>query len=87
MKSYPITPLSMRQVKDHVCPGLARRVPAVSVLLGALFQERVSNFTVYMLLLQNTTIIKHNMRINILESGGLAKSEKLVLNKAILNSL
>ena len=77
----------MRHVKDHVCPGPARRVPAISVLLGALFQERVSNFTVYMLLLQNTTIIKHNMRINILESGGLAKSEKLVLNKAILNSL
>ncbi len=52
----------MRQVKDHVCPSLARRVPSISVLLGALFQERVSNFTIYMLLLQNTTIIKHNMR-------------------------
>jgi hypothetical protein len=47
----------MRQVKDHVCPGLAIRVPAVSVLLGALFQERVSNFTIYMLLLQNAKII------------------------------
>jgi hypothetical protein len=40
-----------------------------------------------MLLLQNTTIIKHNMRINILESGGLAKSNKLVVDKAILNSI
>jgi hypothetical protein len=76
----------MRQVKHHVCPGLARRVPAVSVLLGALFQERVSNFTVYMLLLQNTTIIKHRMRINILESGGLTESDKLVVYKATLNS-
>ena len=77
----------MRQVKDHVCPSLARRVPTVSVLLGTLFQERVSNFTVYMLLLQNTTIIKHNMRINILESGGLTESDKLVVYKAILNSI
>jgi hypothetical protein len=77
----------MRQVKDHVCTGLARRVQGVRVLIGALFQKRVSNFTVYMLLLQNTTIIEHNMRINILESGGLAKSEKLVTNKAILNSI
>jgi len=77
----------MRQVKDHVCPGLARRVPAVSVLLGALFQERVSNFTIYMLLLQNTTIIKHHMRIDILESGGLAKSKQLKMDKSILNSI
>jgi hypothetical protein len=29
------------------------------VLLGALFQERVSNFTIHMLLLQNTPIIFH----------------------------
>jgi hypothetical protein len=57
------------------------------VLLGALFQERVSNFTGYMLLLQNTTIIKHNMRINILESGGLTEADKLVVYKAILNSI
>ena len=77
----------MRQVKDHVCPGLARRVPAVSVLLGALFQERVSNFTTYMLLLQNTTIIKHTMQIDILESGGLAKSKQLKMDKSILNSI
>ncbi len=77
----------MRQVKAHACPSLARRVPTASVLLVALFQERVSNFTVYMLLLQNTTIIQHNMRIKKLESGGLAKSENLVVQKAILNSI
>ncbi len=45
------TALSMQQVKDHVCPGLARRVPTICVLLSTLFQERVSYFTVYMLLL------------------------------------
>jgi hypothetical protein len=41
----------MRQMKNHVCPGLVRRVPPLSVLLNTLFQERVSNFTVCMLLL------------------------------------
>ncbi len=77
----------MRQVKDHVCPGLARRVPAVNVLFGVLFQERVGNFTVYMLLLQNITIIKYNMRINILEASDLTESDKLVVYKDILNSI
>jgi hypothetical protein len=48
---------------------------------------RVSYFTVYMVLLQNVTITKHNMRINILEPGVLAKSKKLVVDKAILNSI
>jgi hypothetical protein len=67
----------MSQVKDHVCPNLARRVPVISVLLGALFQEYVSNFTIHMLLLQNTPIIKHYMRIDILESGDLVKSKFL----------
>ena len=70
---------------------------SVGVELGTLFQECVNNFTVYMLLLQNATItkhymriytiIKHNMRICILESGGLAKSNRFVVYKAILNSI
>jgi hypothetical protein len=77
----------MRQVKDHVCPGFAMRVPTICVLLSTLFQERISYFTVYMLLLQNTTITKHNMRINILKPSGLAKSQKLEVDKAILNSI
>jgi len=77
----------MRQVKYHVCPGLARRVPTICVLLSALFQERVSYFAVYMLLLQDATITEQNMRVNILESSGLAKSEELIMYKAILNSV
>ncbi len=76
----------MQQVKDHVCPGLARRVATVCVLLGVLFQECVSYFTVYMLLLQYATITEQNMRINILESSGLGKPEELIVDKAILNS-
>jgi hypothetical protein len=63
----------MRQMNDHVCPGLARRVPPLGVLLSTPFQERVSNFTVYMLLLYYATITEQNMRINKLESSGLAK--------------
>ena len=77
----------MRQVKDHVCPGLARRVPTICVLLSALFQERVSYFTVNMLLLQDATITEQDMRIDILESSGLAKPEKLIVDKAVLNSV
>jgi hypothetical protein len=39
-----------------VGPGLARSVPTICVLFSTLFQERVSNFAVHMLLLQNATI-------------------------------
>jgi len=56
------------------------------MLLSALFQERVSYFTVYMLLLQDATIIEQDMRIDILELSGLAKPEELIVDKAILNS-
>jgi hypothetical protein len=87
IKSYPKTPLSMRQVKDHVRPGFPRRVSTISVLLGAFFQERVSIFTVYMMLLQYATITEQNMRINILESSGLAKPEELEVDNAILNDV
>jgi hypothetical protein len=74
----------MRQVEDHVCPVLTRRVPTICVLLSALFQERISYFTVYMLLLQDTTIAKQNMRIKILESSGLSKPDELIMYKAVL---
>jgi hypothetical protein len=77
----------MRQVKDHVSPGFAMRVPTICVLLSTLFQERVSYFTVYMLLLQNTTITKHNMRINVLKPSGWTKSKKLEVDEGILNSI
>jgi hypothetical protein len=77
----------MRQVKNHVCPGLARRVPTICVLLRAPFQELVSYFAVYMLLLQYATITKQNMRVKILQSSGLAKSEGWIMYKAILNSV
>ena len=77
----------MRQVDDHVRPGLARRVPTICVLLSSLFQERVSNFAINVLLLQNATITKQNMRINILESSGLAKPEELIVDNAVLDSV
>ena len=77
----------MRQVEDHVCPGLTRRVPTICVLLSTLFQERVSNFAINVLLLQNASITEQNLGIKILESGGLAKPEELIIRKAILNSV
>jgi hypothetical protein len=41
----------MWQVKDHVSPSFALRIPTVCVLLSTLFQKRVSYFTVDVLLL------------------------------------
>ena len=77
----------MRQVEDHVRPGLTRRDPTICVLLSSLFQERVSNFAINMLLLQGASITEQNVAINILQSGGLAKPEKQIVDKAILNSI
>ena len=77
----------MRHVKDHVCPGLARRIPTVCMLLIAPFQERVSYLTVYMLLLQDATISEQDMRINVLEASSLAKPSQLIVYKAVLNSI
>jgi hypothetical protein len=57
------------------------------MLLSALFQERVSYFTVYMLLLQNATISGQDMRVGVLESSSLAKSNQLLVDKAVLNSI
>jgi hypothetical protein len=70
--------LIIRQVEDHVWPGLTRRVPTIYVLLSTLFQECISNFAVYMLLLQKVTITEQNMRvISIFESSCLGKPEEL----------
>ena len=75
----------MRQVEDHVCQGLTRRVPTICVLLSTLFQERISNFAICCC--RVATITEQNMRINILESSGLAKPEELIMYKAVLNSV
>jgi hypothetical protein len=40
-----------------------------------------------MLLLQYATITEQNMRMNILESSGLAKPEELEVDNAILNDV
>ena len=57
------------------------------MLLSSLFQERVSCYAINLLLLQNASIIEQNVGIKILESGGLAKPEKLIVDKAILNGV
>jgi hypothetical protein len=51
--------LFCRLLVNHVSPGFVRRVTTICVLFGTLFQERVSYFTVYILMLSNTTIIKY----------------------------
>jgi len=40
-----------------------------------------------MLLLQNATVIKHNVRINVLQACGLPKPKQLKMDKSILNSV
>ena len=72
-------------MEDHVRPGLTRRVPTICILLSSLFQERVSNFAINVLLLQNAPITEQNMRVYILEEGGLRKPENLIMYKTILN--
>jgi hypothetical protein len=57
------------------------------MLLSAFFQERVSYFTVYMLLLQDATISEQDMGISVLEASSLTESEKLIMDKAVLNSI
>ncbi len=44
-------------------------------------------FTVYMLLLQDTTISEQDMRIGVLESSILAKPKQLIVDEAVLNSI
>jgi hypothetical protein len=51
------------------------------VLLSTLFQERISNFAIYMLLLENTTITEQSMSVIISESIGLAKPDELIMDK------
>jgi hypothetical protein len=42
VKSNTKTPLDMWQMKDHVCPVLARRIPTLCVVFRTLFQEHIS---------------------------------------------
>ena len=77
----------MRQVEDHVHPCLTRGVPAICMLLRSLFQERVSNFAINVLLLPKASITEQNMGTKILEAGGLVNPEELIMNEAILNSI
>jgi hypothetical protein len=72
-----------------VCPALTRRVPTICVFRSTLFQDRVSNFSINMLLLENATITEQNMtlRVNIMESSDLSKPEELIMYKSVLNSV
>ena len=63
----------------------SRRVPTIYVVFGSFCQECFSNFAINVLLLQNATITEQNMRVDILETGGMAKPEKLIMYKTILN--
>jgi hypothetical protein len=55
------------------------------MLLSSLVQERVSNFAINVLLLQKASITEQNMGTKILEAGGLANPEELIMNETILD--
>ena len=76
----------MRQVENHVSPGLDG-IPSIWMVFGSLFQEHVNYFTINMLLLTSGSITEQDMGINILESGVLVNPEKenLMVDKSILN--
>ncbi len=44
-----------------------------------------SNFAIYILLLQNTTIMDQNVRVSILESSVLTNPEEMIMNITVLN--
>jgi hypothetical protein len=73
MKSHPETTL-----ETH---------PTHLWLLSSFLQERVSIFSINVLLLQNSTITEQNVTINILESGDLGKPEELIMYKVVLNNV
>jgi hypothetical protein len=73
------TTLRIRQVEDHVSQDLTSSVPTICVLLSTPFQECISNFGVYRLLLENTTITEKNMRVSLLESSVLGKPEEMIM--------
>ncbi len=62
IENHTKTTVGMSQVKDHVYPDLARRVPTICFLV-LFFKKQVNYFTVYILLMQDTTItFDQNMR-------------------------
>ncbi len=54
------------------------------MILSTLFQEHVSYFTVYMMMLQDATISEQEMRIGVLESSILEKPKQLVVDEVVL---
>ena len=69
----------------------AQALPGASqpfcMLLSAHFQEHVSYFTVYMLLLQDAPISEQDMGISVLEASSLTESKQLIMDEAVLISI
>ncbi len=72
-RSWEKTPIQATKGED-VWPDLPRSVPTICVFLRILFQKRLNNFAINMLL-QNTTITDQNVRVSILKSSDLSKPD------------
>ncbi len=75
----------MGEVQHHVCPGIVNSIPPICMVFSSFFQNRVSNFAINVLQLDNSTITEQNMRVKILETGVLTKPEELIMYETILN--
>ncbi len=66
---------------------LVRIIPTVCMFLSGVLQECVNYFTVYMLLLQDTTISDQDMGNSVLETSRLTESKEMIMDQTVLSSI
>ena len=66
---------------------LVRIIPTVYMFLSGVLQECVNYFTVYMLLLQDTTISDQDMGNSVLETSRLTESKEMIMDQTVLSSI
>jgi hypothetical protein len=70
-----------------VWSDLVRIIPTVCMFLSGVLQECVNYFTVYMLLLQDTTISDQDMGNSVLETSRLTESKEMIMDQTVLSSI
>ena len=73
----------MRVLQAHANPSLVLRAPLRTLLVGAFFEDSVSDFAVDLRLLVGGEVILRDVCVEILKAGGLAESDELIMNEAV----
>ena len=73
----------MRVLQAHANPSLVLLARLRTLLVGAFFEESVSDFAVDLRLLVGGEVILRDVCVEILEAGGLAESDELIMNEAV----